>query len=164
VQGLQAIARELGVVVSAGVHELPEKHEDSAEPAGSTRVFNTHVLIGADGGVLEKYRKLHLFDVELESESDGRTLRTGESRRIIPGPGIVPPVDVPGLGKVGLEICYDLRFPELQVVLTRMGAQVLTFPSAFTLRTGKDHWRESSVWASVPVDSLRALRLVGCAF
>lgn len=70
--------------------------------------------------------------------------RIGESDRVRPGREIVPPVPVEGVGKVGLEICYDLRFPELSIILRRMGADVLTYPSAFTLATGRAHWRESA--------------------
>lgn len=88
--------------------------------------------------------QLHLFDVVLPGtpgpNGEQRMKRTGESDRIRPGQQVVPPVDVPGLGKVGLEICYDLRFPELHIILTRLGAQILTFPSAFTVKTGRDHW------------------------
>lgn len=134
------------MTVSAGVHDLPEADEPNHEPEGSIRVYNTHVLIGADGSLLARYRKLHLFDVELaQTNEDGtpaKPKRTGESDRIIPGGEIVPPIPIAGVGNIGLEICYDLRFPELHIILTRLGADILTFPSAFTLRTGKDHWRE----------------------
>lgn len=90
--------------------------------------------------------------------------RTGESDRIRPGQEVVPPVDVPGLGKVGLEICYDLRFPELHIILTRLGAQILTFPSAFTVKTGRDHWGKLFYCCSCKLtdsDSLRKLTISG---
>ncbi|WVR05297.1 hypothetical protein IAU60_002311 [Kwoniella sp. DSM 27419] len=136
--GLQETAKELGVTISVGVHEGPESDE---EP----RFFNTHVLIGDDGSLLASYRKLHLYDVELTKPPgpDGKIpppQRTGESDRILPGQEIVPPVDVAGLGKIGLEICYDIRFPELSIILTRLGATTLLFPSAFMVKTGRDHW------------------------
>ncbi|WVQ78537.1 hypothetical protein IAT38_000623 [Cryptococcus sp. DSM 104549] len=136
--GMQALARELGVVISVGVHEGPE---DEAEQ----RVWNTHLLIGGDGAILGRYRKLHLFDVELTKPPgpDGVTpppSRTGESDRILAGDQVVPPIEVEGLGKIGLEICYDIRFPELSLILTRLGADMLLFPSAFTVKTGRDHW------------------------
>lgn len=141
------MAKELGIAISVGVHDVPEEDEDDDEPAGSLRVFNTHVLIGKDGGILARYSKLHLFDVELnqpplEDGTQPPPKRIGESERVRPGREIVPPVELEGVGKVGLEICYDLRFPELQVILSRFGADILTFPSAFTLKTGKDHWRK----------------------
>jgi deaminated glutathione amidase len=62
-----------------------------------------------------------------------------ESRTTQPGKTIVPPFATP-LGNVGLAICYDLRFPEMSLQLRRLGADILTFPSAFTLRTGAAHW------------------------
>ncbi|EKD00247.1 nitrilase-like protein [Trichosporon asahii var. asahii CBS 8904] len=136
--GLRKLAKELGVVIAAGIHDLPE------DPQGDDRVQNTQVLIGTDGELLADYNKLHLFDVVLPGtpgpNGEQRMKRTGESDRIRPGQEVVPPIDVPGLGKVGLEICYDLRFPELHIILTRLGAQILTFPSAFTVKTGRDHW------------------------
>ncbi|KLT41725.1 carbon-nitrogen hydrolase [Cutaneotrichosporon oleaginosum] len=133
--GLQELAKELGVSISVGVHDVPEDGQDD-EP-DSLRVFNTHVLIDKDGSIKAKYSKLHLYDVELIQ--DGRVKRIGESDRVRPGQSIVAPADVEGF-KVGLEICYDLRFPELSIILARMGADVLTFPSAFMLPTGKAHW------------------------
>lgn len=62
-----------------------------------------------------------------------------ESRSTQPGKTIVPPFSTP-LGKIGLAICYDLRFPEIALQLRRLGADVLTFPSAFTTTTGAAHW------------------------
>nr|XP_031857241.1 uncharacterized protein CI109_007360 [Kwoniella shandongensis]KAA5524313.1 hypothetical protein CI109_007360 [Kwoniella shandongensis] len=138
--GLQALAKELGVVISVGVHEGPSDEEGEKE-----RIYNTHVLIGDKGDLLGVYRKLHLFDVELtKAAAEDGTIpppqRVGESDRIIPGKEIVPPIHVDGVGNIGLEICYDIRFPELSLILTRLGADVLLFPSAFTVKTGRDHW------------------------
>lgn len=62
-----------------------------------------------------------------------------ESRSTQPGNKILPPFTTP-LGKIGLAICYDLRFPEMALQLRRLGADILTFPSAFTVRTGAAHW------------------------
>jgi len=66
---------------------------------------------------------------------------------MLAGSKIHPPIHtgIPGIGPVGLEICYDLRFPEMHQILVDMGAKILCFPSAFTLKTGKDHWGESIV-------------------
>ncbi|WVO14023.1 hypothetical protein L204_101648 [Cryptococcus depauperatus] len=136
--GLRKVAKELGILISVGVHEGPI--DESEE-----KIYNTHILIGSDGEILASYRKLHLFDVQLEKPSlQGGTheapLRIGESERILAGTSITPPIDVRGLGRIGMEICYDIRFPELSIILTRLGAQVLLFPSAFTVKTGRDHW------------------------
>ncbi|WRT67294.1 uncharacterized protein IL334_004262 [Kwoniella shivajii] len=136
--GLQKVAKELEVTISVGIHEGPENQDES-------RFYNTHVIIGKGGDILASYRKLHLYDVELtkppnEDGSIPPPTRTGESDRILPGQKIVPPLEIEGLGKLGLEICYDIRFPELSMVLTRLGATTLLFPSAFMVKTGRDHW------------------------
>jgi len=142
--GLQGIAKELGIYINAGIHERPSPSEAASEEPGSERVFNTHVSIGPDGKVKAFYRKLHLFDVQLKDEAHaipGEKLpRTGEHKKIIPGSVIPEPVDMGDIGRVGLEICYDIRFPELHIILRRKGADVITLPSAFTVPTGRAHW------------------------
>ncbi|RXK40671.1 nit protein 1 [Tremella mesenterica] len=143
--GLRSLAKELGVIISAGVHETPESDEEDTEPPGSLKVYNTHVLIGPQGDLLARYRKLHMYDVELTQPSlaDGTPQPPkifGESERVRKGMEIVPPVDLGSIGKLGLQICYDMRFPEDAIILRRMGADVLTFPSAFAIKTGRDHW------------------------
>jgi predicted amidohydrolase len=122
---MQALARETRVHLLLG--GFPE-----ATPAG-TRIRNTSVLLGPDGGILAHYRKIHLFDVDLPG---GATFR--ESDAVEPGDTTV--VSDLGWGKLGLSVCYDLRFPELYRRLVGRGAEVLTVPSAFTAETGKDHW------------------------
>ena len=97
------------------------------------RVFNTSVHLGSDGAIRALYRKIHLFDVEL---ADGTSLK--ESDKVAPGAEVVV-TDAP-FGKLGLSICYDLRFPELYRKLVDGGAIALSVPAAFTLHTGKDHW------------------------
>jgi predicted amidohydrolase len=101
--------------------------------ADRSRCYNTSVLFGPDGERLAVYRKIHLFDVDI---ADG--VRFAESDSVIPGNEIV--VVETSLGKMGLSICYDLRFPELYRRLRSDGAEILCIPSAFTLKTGKDHW------------------------
>src|SRR4030095_10513101 len=100
--------------------------------AGHDRLFNTCLAIDADGSIAARYRKLHLFDVDV----DGRRYR--ESDTMSPGEDVVLTKldDVP----IGLTICYDLRFPELYRRLGAAGARVIAAPSAFTFETGKDHW------------------------
>lgn len=99
---------------------------------GHERLFNTCLAIDADGSIVARYRKLHLFDVDV----DGRRYR--ESDTMSAGEDVVLTKlgDVP----IGLTICYDLRFPELYRRLGAGGARVITAPSAFTFETGKDHW------------------------
>jgi predicted amidohydrolase len=101
--------------------------------AGSEKVRNASVHLGADGEVKAVYRKIHLFDVEL---SDGTSLK--ESSQVEAGSEVV--VSETSFGKLGLSICYDVRFPELYRKLVDLGAVALSVPAAFTLQTGKDHW------------------------
>ena len=117
---------------------------------GSERFFNTSVALSPDGNLVARYRKLHLFDVEV----DGKTYR--ESATIAPGAETV--VIQLGRASVGLSVCYDLRFPELYRRLAAQGARLVTVPAAFTLDTGKDHWEvllraraiENQVWVLAP--------------
>jgi len=105
-------------------------------PAGERLTSNRAELVGQDGQVLATYDKIHLFDVDLP---DGNTYR--ESSTVMPGTTLPPVVEVPGLCRVGLSICYDVRFPELYRHLAAAGADVLFIPAAFTAFTGKDHWQ-----------------------
>ncbi len=90
-------------------------------------------MIGPDGRRVASYRKIHLFDVELP---DGTELRESVATTAGAEPVVV---EVDGF-KVGLSICYDLRFPELYRALVDRGAEIIVVPAAFTLQTGKDHW------------------------
>ena len=101
--------------------------------AGSRKTYNTSVAIAPDGGIIATYDKIHLFDIDVPGSVSFR-----ESDDILPGDTPVL-VDIAGL-RVGLSICYDLRFPELYRALTAQGANVLTVPAAFTAQTGKAHW------------------------
>ncbi len=94
---------------------------------------NCSVLFSPAGEIIATYRKIHLFDIDLAGK-----VRTMESDTIVPGSAPVI-ADTP-LGKFGLSICYDLRFPELYLKLVNDGATLLTIPSAFTEPTGRDHW------------------------
>jgi len=122
------LARRLGIHLLLGSF-----NEKSDEPR---RCYNTSVLFSPEGKILAAYRKIHLFDVDV-SESGG--VRFAESATCKPGAEVV--VADTALGRIGLSICYDLRFPELYRALVDRGAEILTIPSAFTLATGKDHWQ-----------------------
>lgn len=124
-RALAGAARVASVTVVAG--GFPERSADPARP------YNTCAVFGPDGGLVARYRKLHLFDVEL---SDGTRYR--ESASTSAGEGTVV-TEVDG-AQLGLSICYDLRFPELYRALSAAGAEVIVVPAAFTLLTGKDHW------------------------
>lgn len=121
---LANIARELGIHVIAG--GMPERSADPDRP------YNTCAVFGPDGRLAARYRKCHLFDVDLGE----RPYR--ESAATMAGHEVVAAA-LAGL-QVGLSICYDIRFPELYRVLTALGADVLVVPAAFTVATGKDHW------------------------
>lgn len=122
---MRALARETQAHLLLG--GFPEQ---SGRP---NRIHNTAVLLDAHGGIAARYRKVHLFDVEIPG---GTVFRESES--VVPGDE--PVLAALEWGGLGLSVCYDLRFPELYRRLTERGARVLAVPSAFTAQTGKDHW------------------------
>lgn len=105
-------------------------------PASSGKVYNTALLVDANGTELARYCKVHLFDVNLP---DGNTYR--ESATVEPGQDLPPVYVSERLGNLGLSICYDVRFAELYRHLSQQGAEILFVPAAFTAYTGKDHWQ-----------------------
>ncbi len=121
---LSGLARELGLYVLGG--SVVER-----EP-GTERLFNTSTFFNPSGELVAVYRKIHLFDVKAPDRE------YVESRIVAPGCKIV--TAKAGTAKLGLSVCYDLRFPELYRLLALRGAEVLAVPAAFTLGTGKDHW------------------------
>jgi predicted amidohydrolase len=119
------LARELGIDLVAGsVAERRDGHE---------RVSNTSVHVGPDGEIRAVYRKIHMFDIEV----DGVVYR--ESEHSEPADEVVLSETANGVG-LGLTICYDLRFPELYRILALRGARVITVPANFTRVTGEAHW------------------------
>ena len=124
-QAMRAVARDSGVHLLLG--GFPERGQRP------DKIRNTAVLIDPAGQVVARYRKIHLFDVDLPGgarfrESDA--IEAGDEVVVAPFPW----------GGLGLSVCYDLRFPGLYSRLTAAGARVLAVPSAFTAETGKDHW------------------------
>lgn len=103
-------------------------------PEDENRVYNSHVVIDSSGEIVSVYRKVHLFDIDVPEG-----VRLKESDYTIQGNRVVSPVSSP-VGKIGLGICYDLRFPEFSLSLVKGGAEILTYPSAFTVPTGMAHW------------------------
>jgi predicted amidohydrolase len=100
----------------------------------SNRVANSSLLIDADGKRVARYDKIHLFDVTIP----GRNEQYRESNHVLPGRDPVI-ADTP-VGKLGLSVCYDMRFPELYRELVLRGAEWLAMPAAFTVPTGRAHW------------------------
>ncbi|KAK5942965.1 Carbon-nitrogen hydrolase [Knufia obscura] len=131
VVGLQKLAKSHNLYINVGLHE------PTSPP--SSKILNTLLWISNSGDVLEqtRYKKLHLFDLDL-SKVDGPVMK--ESNNTIAGDTIVPPFDSP-IGQVGSQICFDLRFPEPAIRLRRLGANIIVYPSAFTVPTGQmGHW------------------------
>ena len=120
----RALAKELGIYLHIG---------SLAIRLSAERAANRGFLIDPAGAIVARYDKIHMFDVQL---ANGETYR--ESARYQPGE-IAPIVDLPW-GKIGITICYDMRFPALYRALAEHGASFLTMPSAFTKPTGEAHW------------------------
>ncbi len=97
------------------------------------KIIAASILYNAQGQEVARYEKIHLFDVELGNEESYK-----ESETITSGTDVIV-ADTP-FGKLGLAICYDLRFPELFRQLIDKGAEIIAIPSAFTATTGKAHW------------------------
>ena len=123
---LRDTARELHMWILGGTTVIKG---DSAR-----RVANTSLLIDADGRRVARYDKIHLFDVTIP----GRDEQYLESTHVMPGRKLVV-ADTP-VGRLGLSVCYDMRFPELYRDLVTRGAEWLAMPAAFTVPTGRAHW------------------------
>ena len=123
---LGSCARRLKLWIVAGTTPL------KGGPDG--RVAAASLVYDADGARIKRYDKIHLFDVDIP----GRAESYRESANVAPGsaPAVV---DTPA-GRLGLSVCYDVRFPELYRQLSAAGAQLLSVPSAFTTPTGRAHW------------------------
>ncbi|KAJ5778016.1 hypothetical protein N7520_001262 [Penicillium odoratum] len=124
VSALQKAARLEKIHINVGIHEI----------ASEQRLKNSLIWINDKGVITQNYQKVHLFDVDIKG---GPVLK--ESTNVQPGKQILPPFETP-VGRVGLAICFDLRFPEISLALRRQKADIITYPSAFTVPTGKAHW------------------------
>jgi deaminated glutathione amidase len=124
VETMAGWARQHGITLVGGsIAELRE---------GREKLGNTSIAFGPDGEVLGVYRKIHMFDVEVE----GNVYRESETQEAGDEPVVVRSED----WAIGLTVCYDIRFPELYRILALEGAELVTVPSAFTVPTGRDHW------------------------
>lgn len=119
------LARELGVFIVAGSFSSIRVEEK--------RMANRSFLFGKDGTVIATYDKIHMFDVDLPN---GDRYRESDSIR----PGDHTTVAQAGDVRIGMTVCYDLRFPHLYRKLAKEGAEILTIPAAFTVPTGQAHW------------------------
>jgi deaminated glutathione amidase len=120
-------ARELGMWIVGGTIPI----RDEQEPG---RVAAASLVFDERGRCAARYDKIHLFDVDIP----GREERYRESATVVPG--VQPMVTTTPLGRLGMAVCYDVRFPELFRVLQTQGAEVFSLPSAFTAPTGRAHW------------------------
>jgi deaminated glutathione amidase len=118
-------ARELGIDLVAG--SVSERVD------GEDKLRNTSLHIGPDGEIKAVYRKVHMFDVEV----DGTVYRESEHEE--PGDDVALSATADGTA-LGLTVCYDVRFPELYRILAVRGARIVTIPAAFTVPTTRDHW------------------------
>ncbi|SKA85363.1 Predicted amidohydrolase [Caloramator quimbayensis] len=120
---LRNVSREKGIYIIGG--SIPEKEEGS--------IYNTSYAINPDGEIIAKHRKIHLFDVDIENG-----IRFCESDYLTKGENITV-FDTEHL-RIGICICYDIRFPELIRKMTLMGAKLIFVPAAFNMTTGPAHW------------------------
>jgi predicted amidohydrolase len=128
VQGLQKEARQANLSINVGIHEPAMVQQEGG------KVKNSLIWIDQNGEIVQRYQKIHLFDVDIQ---DGPVVK--ESASAEKGLRITPPFETP-VGRVGMTICFDLRFPEISLALKRQNAQIITYPAAFTIPTGKAHW------------------------
>ena len=124
VQGLIALAAELKIWLLIG-SALVRRADGGAA--------NRSILVGPDGRIVATYDKMHMFDVDLPTGEKAR-----ESEAYTPGEAAV--IAATPMGKLGLTICYDLRFPYLYRALAKAGAEIMTIPACFTRPTGEAHW------------------------
>lgn len=133
------LARKLKVWLSlGGMHQrqpdsVSTKPEQSS-PTESRKILNAHIVLDDTGEIRSIYHKIHLFNLEIPN-----VVRLVESESYIPGDKLPEPIQTP-VGKVGLGICYDLRFGEMATAYAKAGADILTYPSSFTVPTGIYHW------------------------
>lgn len=125
-RAMMDVAKKCGVYLVAG--SIPEKDGD--------KIYNTSYFYNNNGELIARHRKMHLFDINIESgqyfkESD--VLTPGEDFTIVETE----------LGKIGVGICYDIRFPEYFRILSEMGAELIVLPAAFNMTTGPAHWELS---------------------
>ena len=130
--GMRSVARETGAWLLIGSLVIDPTGEPEAT-AGETRLANRSFLVDPGGRIVARYDKIHMFDIDLPG---GESYR--ESNAYRPG-GATIVVDTPW-GRLGMSVCYDVRFPHLYRALAQAGADFLVVPSVFTVPTGNAHW------------------------
>jgi len=135
---LREICKGYGIWMSIGGFQEIAKIDDSG---ATKKLCNAHLIIDDMGELVTVYRKIHLFDLEYTPENgdESKKIQLKESLFTEPGDGLVI-CDSP-IGRLGLSVCFDVRFPELyQRLRYDMGAEVMLIPAAFTVPTGEAHW------------------------
>ncbi len=130
--GMRDLARELGAWLLLGSLVIDPAGEPGADP-GESRLANRSFLIDAQGGIVARYDKIHMFDIDLpggESYRESNAYRPGDRTVVAETPW----------GRLGMSVCYDVRFPQLYRALAQAGADFLAVPSVFTVPTGRAHW------------------------
>jgi deaminated glutathione amidase len=130
--GIRGLARETGAWILVGSLVIDPAGEPSAEP-GEERLANRSFLVDAEGAIVARYDKIHMFDIDLpggESYRESNAYRPGGSTVVAETPW----------GRLGMTVCYDVRFPHLYRALAQAGADFLAVPSVFTVPTGTAHW------------------------
>ena len=125
------IAKNENIFILAG--SIPEKKLD--KDTATENIYNTSFLFNNNGKILGYHRKMHLFDIDVKDKiyfKESDTLTAGNKVTVIDTKSKI--------GKLGIGICYDIRFPELSRLMALKGADVLIFPGAFNLTTGPAHW------------------------
>ena len=130
--GMLSVARETGAWLLIGSLVIdPTGERDAA--AGETRLANRSFLVDPGGRIVARYDKIHMFDIDLpggESYRESNAYRPGHNTVVVETPW----------GRLGMSVCYDVRFPYLYRALAQSGADFLTVPSVFTVPTGNAHW------------------------
>ncbi len=122
---IQTLAKEHGVMIIAG--SIPEKGR------GKQEIYNTTYVFGEGGELLGKHRKIHLFDIDIPGKitfKESDVLSRGKKITVLDTK----------FGKIGIAICYDVRFPEIFQIMEKQGARLVVVPGAFNLTTGPAHW------------------------
>ncbi len=141
-QLMSEAARANGIYLVGG--SIPEREGKA--------IYNTCFIFGPDGSQIGKYRKIHMFDVDIKNGQyfkESEALQAGED---------VAVVDT-AFGKIGIAICYDVRFPELARKMVKQGAEMLIYPAAFNMTTGPVHWE--LIFRARAVDN--QVYVIGCA-
>jgi len=132
IKSIANIAKDENIFVLAG--SIPEK--ESNKNTTTENIYNTSFLFDDNGKVLGSHRKMHLFDIDVKDKiyfKESDTLTAGNKVTVIDTKSKI--------GKIGIGICYDIRFPEVSRLMTLEGADILIFPGAFNLTTGPAHWK-----------------------